>query len=151
MSKVHPPLYRLRYPFVAFYMLLGGSVVLISLEPLSMALKALLAVCVVGVIALLVYLLWGTRLWLSGHAQTYFDERQRALRDLAYRRAYEVVTAILLVGIFYWGGVQKWAWWTPSVPSLWSIYPMALLVLLTLPSFIATWTESPMPEEDVAG
>lgn len=150
----YPPLFKLRFAFVALYgclALLASMLIALTYVDATLFLKAVMVLSGVGVVGFGGFLLWGTRLWLTGHKEAPLDERLQALRNRSYRYAYEVMTAAILTGFFYSAGAHKLGWWVPSWDILMVVYPVLLLVLLTLPSFVATWTEPPILEEDVAG
>lgn len=80
----------------------------------------------------------------------FLDERQRLVRDQAYRAAYYPVTALLLVlslvVMYAAGGDASWS----ALRDLAPFVPWVAFVVGSLPTAIVAWSE-PDPPEDLLG
>ncbi len=82
------------------------------------------------------------------------DERERTVRDNAYRLAYHIVTGILLWTLLYAQLASQFQWWLPQPPErmlspiIGLTLGLVLAVTSTLPTSIIAWNEpDPEPEE----
>ncbi|HEU0077879.1 MAG TPA: hypothetical protein VFQ76_09550, partial [Longimicrobiaceae bacterium] len=78
------------------------------------------------------------------------DERERAERDQAYRRAYRILSWGVAALILYAWAHLRWGWgWTPvtSRDWIWTWYPGAL-AMAALPSAVIAWNGLDLPAED---
>jgi hypothetical protein len=77
----------------------------------------------------------------------FLDERQRLVRDRAYRVAYYVVTGLMIllsVGVIYIAGSEDtWSAWRE--PAL--FLPWAAFIVGSLPTAIVAWAEPDPPDE----
>lgn len=93
----------------------------------------------------LAWRLWQTPFWRAGNQpDSALDERERALRDRAYRRAYSIAGAAVLLGLVYvqfaFDSDDRIRFWLPaSFDEASRLFWGAFLVLVTLPAAILAW------------
>src|SRR5262249_21263665 len=80
----------------------------------------------------------------------HLDERQRVVRDRAYRNAYYGITALLLilsvVVMYAAGNDESWS----ALRQLAAFFPWAAFVVGSLPTAIVAWSEPDAPEDPLA-
>lgn len=101
-----------------------------------------------GVVALVA---WVRLLWAPGFVgdltDHHLDERQRAIRDRAYRNSYLITVTLVLVGALiamYWSGSDD-QWSQLRIPG--RFLPWFAFILGTLPTAVIAWTAPDEPEE----
>ena len=89
---------------------------------------------------------WPISLGLSRKAHPFGskpDERQVAVRNAAYFKAYRIVAVYLLLSPIVLGSISL-------SKMLWGIYMMSMIIVFyTLPQAIILWTEPDIPEEAI--
>ncbi len=140
----------LGYPlFVAS--LWGGSALRHHGEPgLAWAMVVPLAVTVVAMLAGGYILLSRTAINLPNMSDRVLDERQRLVRDRAYRISFRLVSGVLLSAALYMMMALSSGWSVPHTADagqaiFWGVF----VVTTTLPTAVIAWTE-PAPREDEA-
>jgi hypothetical protein len=93
----------------------------------------------------LAWRLWQTPFWRAGNQpDCALDERERALRDRAYRRAYTIAGTAVLLGLVYvqlaFDSDDRIRYWLPAgFDEASRLFWGAFLVLITLPAAILAW------------
>lgn len=79
--------------------------------------------------------------------QAPLDERDRAVRDHAYRRAYWIVSILVLLALAYaMLAAERPGWWLPERQSdYWALFIVLAIVTGVLPTTIVAWIE---PDEE---
>lgn len=91
---------------------------------------------------------------LTHHSRTnpaaLLDERGRAVRDQAYRRAYGLAVGTVAAGMLYaWGATLLGRGWTPAGHRDWAgLLAVAIYLLISYPPAVIAWTETDVPVED---
>lgn len=75
------------------------------------------------------------------------DERQREVRDYAYRWAYRILGSLLLIGFVYLQFVLIMDLPLPGKNRASMLFPIGIWLITSLPTSIVAWTE-PDPEPD---
>lgn len=80
------------------------------------------------------------------------DERERAERDQAYRRAYHVLSWGLAAAMVYAWAHMQWGWgWAPATPRDWlAAWYLCGFAVAALPASVVAWTAPDLPAEDPA-
>ena len=78
------------------------------------------------------------------------DERQRTVRDHAYRSAYQIVATALACVLLYGYIASDYGWWLPPAERAFqTLWLAAFMLTFTLPTAIIAWNEpDPAEEED---
>ena len=82
------------------------------------------------------------------------DERQRTVRDSAYRLAYQIVTIGLLSVLLYAQLASGFQWWLPlpseeMLPStIGMVFTLVLILTVTLPTSIVAWNEPDLEPDE---
>jgi hypothetical protein len=94
-------------------------------------------------------LFWRTGLYDAGHQQdTALDERQRYVRDRAYRWSYSFVALLLIMQMFYTAvALDKNLWLPDSYEQANVLFWALFLLVMTLPPCLLAWTEPQITEE----
>lgn len=79
------------------------------------------------------------------------DERQQVTRNLAYYRAYTILSSVALFVLFYYGlalsGIRLPLWVPPAKSFLQAVFLPTFLLVNTLPTSIIAWNEPDLEEE----
>ena len=104
---------------------------------------------VVGVLLGLWGLFSGSRQYLTNLSLDQLDERQQAVRGLAYQRAYHILIGLLMVlALYVAAGSFNAQWFPPNDFSVWLLVFFGLVILLTsLPGAVFAWSEPDLPDE----
>jgi hypothetical protein len=107
----------------------------------------------IGVVGVLI-LLWSrliSRQYLTNVPLRQLDERQRAVQSVAYRRAYHLLTGLVMVlGLYVGVGSFNAQLFLPRDFPAWLIAFFGLAFLITsLPSAVFAWTEPDPQDEEV--
>lgn len=114
--------------------------------PIVLPAFAILAVAT----AMLAYKLMRGELWrIANEEDRKLDEREIVLRNRAYRTAYTILAAGMLLALVYWQIATDAGLWLPQGESAQTILIAgAFLFALTLPSAALAWIAPPrIPEE----
>ena len=82
------------------------------------------------------------------------DERERAVRDRAYRSSYTVVGTLCVTTVVYAAiAADSGRGWLPSTSNEWqAVVWGVLLLVMTIPTAVLAWTEpDPVPDEPADG
>jgi hypothetical protein len=107
----------------------------------------------IGVVGVLI-LLWSrliSRQYLTNVPLRLLDERQQAVQSQAYRRAYQILTGLIMVlGLYVGVGSFNAQLFLPRDFPSWLIAFFGLAFLITsLPSAVFAWTEPDLQNEEV--
>ena len=113
--------------------------------PLALASVATLALAVAGGLA--VFYRTGYWTWVFG-PESNVDERQKAMRNLAYGYCYSVGFALVLLAVMYGEMATDAHWWLPNRNDAEWIFWGVMAVGITLPSAMLAWVDQPPPDEE---
>lgn len=142
---------RRRGLVAAAYLSLGASVAAARLSERQGGTALEAAATVLLLAALAAYLVL---LHLTHHSRTnpatLLDERERAVRDHAYRRAYGMACWLVAGGLGYaWLVARSGSGWMPGAPKDWAaVLAIACYLLISFPPAVIAWTEPDVPVED---
>lgn len=99
-----------------------------------------------------VFVFWA--IWVSTQGMVRkdkLDERQRVIRNSAYRSAYLILGNTFIIVASYWlfatNSFGEGRLWLPSGDEAQNLFVLALLLFYTLPTALIAWNE-PDPEEE---
>ena len=108
-------------------------------------------------IAVPAFLIWAACFWsLSQVTRAYVyskmperngDERQVQVRDRAFARAYQILSAVFCLTMLYGILAQDFGWWMPAENERQAVLFGMILLSATLPSAVVAWMEKDDPED----
>lgn len=141
---------RRRVLVAGYYASLAASISLVALGRGSGAARYATAGLLLLIATLVAHMVL---LHLTHHSRTnpseLLDERGRAVRDRAYRRAYRLLTWIVAAALLYAWLAARYGWWIPARPPQWAAtLAIACYLMTSLAPAAIAWTEPDLPLDD---
>jgi len=112
-----------------------------------LAVAAFAALAAAVACALAVFYRTGYFTWVFG-PESGVDERQKAMRNLAYGYCYSIGFALVLLAVLYGEIASDAHWWLPNRNDAEWIFWGVMTVGLTPPSAMLAWVDQPPPDEE---